>query len=240
MYHENPDIDYYVQEISTMLADKKDISDIRSFLDGIPQKISNDLANFAQGIITSIKGKTETDDPFSELQGIFNKQNKIINQQATDLAELQDKTQQLLGVIGYGFYTIPTNISTGGANKWIKLNLNTQVGPKVGCHEEHGSIILDSKGLYFLSAQVNFDFIVAGARVQCSLRVYDPQGNLHAEKLSIMDSLTLTTVTTLMPVTIPSQGYKVELYVQGQIIRGVLAGQNNTFLSIDKRSQEEE
>lgn len=240
MYHENPDIDYYVQEISTMLADKKDISDIRSFLDGIPQKISNDLANFAQGIITSIKGKTETDDPFSELQGIFSKQNSIINQQAADLAELQDKTQQLLGVIGYGFYTIPTNLSTNGANKWIKLNLNTQVGPQVGCHEDNGSVVLDSKGLFFLSAQVNFDFIVAGARVQCSLRVYDPQGNLHAEKLSIMDSLTLTTVTTLMPVTVPSKGYKVELYVQGQIIRGVLAGQNNTFLSIDKRSQEEE
>lgn len=240
MYHENPSIDYYVQEISTMLADKKDIGDIEAFLAGIPQKISNDLANFAQGIITSIKGKTETDDPFSELQGIFNKQNKIINQQATDLAELQDKTQQLLGVIGYGFYTIPTNISTVGANKWVKLNLTSQVGPKVGCHEENGSIILDSKGLYFLSAQVNFDFIAVSARVQCSLRVYDPQGNLHAEKLSIMDSLTLTTVTTLMPVTIPSQGYKVELYVQGQIIRGVFAGQNNTFLSIDKRSQEEE
>lgn len=238
-FHPNDNISDIFEIIGKNVAGKSEVDIIRGDLSQIPEKISEELATFANKIVAAFDG-ISVENPFERIEEIFTAQKNQIDQQSQELAELQDQNQKLLGVIGYGHATPSNELKTNGFSRWLRLNMDRQVGPMVGMHINDGKIYLESKGLFFIQCQTTHDWYGVRDKVQTSVRVYDPMGNLHAEKTSVEDSSTQATVTVLMPVTVPSAGYYVEVWVAGALGRTVFPGQTKTFLSVDKRSQEEE
>ena len=238
-FHPNDNVSDLLEIIGKNVAGRSEVDILRGDLSQIPARISEELAGFANRIVAAIDG-VQVENPFEKLEEIFTAQKNQIDKQSQDLAELQDQNQKLLGVIGYGHATPNSELKTNGFNRWQRLSMDKQVGPMVGMHINDGRIHLESKGLFFIQCQTTHDWYAVRDKVQTSVRVYDPQGNLHAEKTSVEDSSTQATVTVLMPVTVPSAGYYLEVHVAGALGRTVFPGQTKTFLSVDKRSQEEE
>lgn len=238
-FHPNDNVSDIFEIIGKNVAGKSEVDILRGDLSKIPGKISEELAGFANRIVAAVEG-VQVENPFEKLEEIFTAQKNQIDQQSQELAELQDQNQKLLGVIGYGHATPSSELKTNGFSRWLRLSMDKQVGPMVGMHINDGRIHLESKGLFFIQCQSTHDWYGVRDKVQVSLRVFDPQGNLHAEKTSVEDSSTQATVTVLMPVTVPSAGYYLEVHVAGALGRTVFPGQTKTFLSVDKRSQEEE
>ena len=238
-FHPNDNVSDLLELIGKNVAGRSEVDILRGDLSQIPGKISEELAGFANKLVAAVEG-IQVENPFEKLEEIFTAQKNQIDQQSQELAELQDQNQRLLGVIGYGHATPNSELKTNGFNRWQRLSMDSQIGPMVGMHINDGKIYLESKGLFFIQCQTTHDWYGVRDKVQTSVRVYDPQGNLHAEKTSVEDSSTQATVTVLMPVTVPSAGYYLEVHVAGALGRTVFPGQNRTFLSVDKRSQEEE
>lgn len=238
-FHPNDNVSDLLELIGKNVAGRSEVDILRGDLTKIPGKISEELAGFANRIVAAIDGAV-VENPFEKLEEIFTAQKHQIDQQSQELALLQDQNQKLLGVIGYGHATPSAELKTNGFSRWQRLSMDKQIGPMVGMHINDGKVHLESKGLFFIQVQTTHDWYSIRDKVQASVRVYDAQGNLHAEKTSVEDSSTQATVTVLMPVTVPSAGYYVEVHVAGALGRTVFPGQTKTFLSIDKRSQEEE
>lgn len=238
-FHPNSNVSDILEMIGSNLAGRSEMDNLRNDLSKIPDKIASEINGLASRIVNAFQGNQDN-NPFDEIEKIFTAQKRQIDKQSQELAELQDQNQKLLGVIGYGHATPSSELKTNGFSRWQRLSMNKQVGPMVGMHINDGRIYLESKGLFFIQCQTTHDWYSVRDRVQTSVRVYDPQGNLHAEKTSVEDSNTLATVTVLMPVTVPTSGYYVEVHVAGALGRTVFPGQSRTFLSVDKRSQEED
>lgn len=239
-YHPNSNVDALLDAIGQSLLSKRDKADINDRLNKVGQDIKNGFEDFATNLVQGI-GEAFDGSAIDKLRQLLNKHDGDIAQSKQQLGDLQDKTQKLLGVIGYAYSTHTDTIKCAGLDTWTVIPQNRVIGASVGAElTTSGRIRLNSKGLWFIQSQLLFDWYAfdVARRIQHQIRVYDPHGNLHAIKESIEDSTIKTTTTCLLPVTVPAAGYTVEVRVTGALGRGVLGGEQSSFLSVDKRSQE--
>ena len=157
---------------------------------------------------------------------------------SADLADLQSKTQALEGVIGYAHGYCDAGISVAiGA---IKYGVDNQVGPIEGAVLTNGAYYLGSKGLWVADARVTFDpaGFGVGEDTEVLIRVFDPSGNPHFIATNVNHGAQRQTLTLHVPFTVPSAGYRVELWVAAAIARNVQTGSKFNGLSVEKRSTE--
>lgn len=155
----------------------------------------------------------------------------------TELAGLQDRTQELEGVIGYAhaYATGGISLSLGS----VKYPMSNQIGRVVGATMTNGSFILGSKGLWVADGQASFDFLNVGVtKISLTLKVFTPGGSEYFKRTSIFDTGEQNTRAVHMPFTVPSAGYYVELWVNAAIGRGVFGGSEWNGLSVSKISTE--
>lgn len=240
MYSTNPNTDYYIKEIANLVSTTAHYNKTQSELGKVGDKIAARINSFAETVSGAL-GEADPDNPVTGLRDLLEKHRNNIKQQEENLAALQDTTQELLGVIGYG-NTTNEYIKTTTTKNYHHLPQTTQIGPMVGCSiNTEGDLVLESRGLWFIAAQTTFDwFAVTGIASQVSnkIDVYDPDGNLYATKAAYDGTTRLATPTILMPVTVKTPGYTVKLSVSGGLGRGVMGGASKSTLSVDKRSQE--
>lgn len=95
-------------------------------------------------------------------QGVIDSTNKIklfgggVAETQTELAGLQDRTQELEGVIGYAHAYANGGISLALGS--VKYPMSNPIGRVVGATMTNGSFILGSKGLWVADGQATFDF----------------------------------------------------------------------------------
>lgn len=178
-------------------------------------------------------------------QGVVNSTNKIklfgngVAETQTELAGLQDRTQELEGVIGYAHAYASGGISLSLGS--VKYSMSNQIGRVVGATMTNGAFILGSKGLWVADAHMSFDYYKVPfgvTKISLSIRVYAPNGSLHAIRTSRDDTDEDGTLTVHMPFTVPTAGYYVELWVNAAIGRGVFGGSEWNGLSANKISTE--
>lgn len=158
----------------------------------------------------------------------------------SELAGLQSRTQKLEGVIGYAHAYANGGISLSLGS--VKYPMSNQIGPVVGATMTNGAFILGSKGLWVSDAHMSFDYynIPFGVtKISLSIRVYAPNGSLHAIRTARDDTDQDGTLTVHMPFTVPSAGYYVELWINAAVGRGVFGGSEWNGLSVNKISTEE-
>lgn len=234
-FHHNDTVDAYLQVIAQLVSNKGDLSAIRTELDGVGDKIRSEIEGFAESVAGAFDD-IDIEDPIERLRAVLAGQNSIIKSQREQLADLQDKTQRLLGVIGYGNVTPTDDVKMD--TRWHRIPHPRQVGAMVGCHVDNGDIVLDSRGLWFISAQTTFDWFAVTSKCETDIRVLDESGNLFSSTTAVTNTSSKSTNTSLVPVTIPRPGFRVQVWAKGGLGRGVLPGSDRTFLAADKRSQE--
>ena len=162
-----------------------------------------------------------------------------MGQQQIELAGLQDRTQKLEGVIGYAHAYASGGISMSLGS--VKYSMSNQIGPVVGATMTNGPFILGSKGLWVADAHMSFDYYTIPfgvTKISLSIRVYAPNGSLHAIRTARDDTDQDGTLAVHEPFTIPSAGYYAEMWINAAIGRGVFGGSEWNGLSIEKRSTE--
>lgn len=204
----------------------------------VGSRYGQDVPRTESGVLALVKGQTT--GPWSDAQNKFrtNIQNPL-QQQQTELAGLQSRTQKLEGVIGYAHAYASGGISMSLGS--VKYSMSNQIGPVVGATMTNGSFILGSKGLWVADAHMSFDYykIPFGVtKISLSVRVYAPDGSLHAIRTSRDDTEEDGTLTVHMPFTVRTAGYYAELWVNAAVGRGVFGGSEWNGLSVNKISTE--
>ncbi|GAA2071757.1 hypothetical protein GCM10009722_41050 [Williamsia deligens] len=164
-----------------------------------------------------------------------------VDSHATQIADLQDKTQTLLNVIGYGCSymndTVDWDIRTAGAKK--KMIFATQVGPIVGCSISNGGYTLNSKGLWRIDLQMTFaNIVLVSGAIDMDIRVYKPNGDLFAQKFYHDESSAWVSRTNIFSVVVPDAGYRVEAWAGAAFGRKIVGGQPSCGLNVIKISGE--
>ena len=155
-----------------------------------------------------------------------------------DLADLQDRTDVLEGVIGYAHAYVDGSISTTAGDK--KLAMTNQIGPAQGVTLSGGSFVLGSKGLWVADVHACFDYLSVGVNATTLFaRVYTPGGSLYAERWAISNIGEKHTLNVHLPFTVPTSGYKVEMWANAALGRGIFGGSANNGLSVNKVSSED-
>lgn len=204
------------------------------------------LNNLLGGILTGNGAGLAT--PFAFLADLVGLRWLQADETEQSVGDLQDRTQQLEGVIGHGSAYMPT--SPGATTSAERMPFGTteasRVGPQVGVEWlGDGRVRLLSRGLWDVSAQVEFwGGLLMPPGTFMDVVVRNPSGGLFYRmkaKASTSDNVTVTNVTS---VTVPDAGYTVEVQAWtssiplGGTFRGISGGLETTRLMVRKISQE--
>lgn len=239
----NYEIDATIKIFIDQMASKLDIFDIKKILgdvENLAAAIAEAIANANQALLNAIKGIAgTTDDILKEIGDILKGKWDKIDSNEEELASLQDAMQELLGVIGYGnFYMNKTHT---WSLKEERMKYDQKIGPLVGCRLDNQGIILESKGLWEISAQTWFDYYAIGVKgVSLQVRVFAPNGSLIATRSATGNSGDAISLYTEVPVVVPTAGYRVEIWASSALGRGILGGSARNGVSVKKISQEED
>lgn len=176
-------------------------------------------------------------------QGVIDSTDKIklfgggVADTQSELAGLQDRTQELEGVIGYAHAYANGGFSLSLGS--VKYPMSNQIGRVVGATMTNGSFVLGSKGLWVADGQATFDIYRVGVKkISVTLKVFAPNGSIHFQRTALTTTEEEFTHAVHMPFTVPSAGYYVELWVNAAIGRGVYGGSEWNGLSVSKISTE--
>ncbi|MGB6182384.1 MAG: hypothetical protein WBF79_14170 [Rhodococcus sp. (in: high G+C Gram-positive bacteria)] len=199
----------------------------------------------ALGSLLNDIGLAITSGPNAALTGVLGAINsfvsdlKLLGDEHTSLIDdLQDKTQNLAGVIGYGCSTQTGAQGGAGGGKFV-LPFTTQIGPIVGVTRSTNGFVLGSKGLWRVDAMQFFDFYTLGSnQVDMDIRVYAPDGSLFLQRFNHNENAGANTLTSLVSFVVPAAGYRVEVWAQAALGRGILGGNAYSSLNVTKISDE--
>ncbi|UVK63920.1 hypothetical protein SEA_BUTTON_26 [Gordonia phage Button] len=198
------------------------------------------IAGFRNMLFGALQGLL-SGGPLKFLSDLFQIRWTQVDGHDVTIADLQDKTQTLLNVIGYGCSymndTVNWDIRTAGAKK--KMVFATQVGPMVGCSINNGGFKLNSKGLWRIDLQMTFaNIVIVSGALDMDIRVYDPNGNLFAQKFFHDESSAWVTRTNIFSVVVPAANYRVEAWAGAGFGRKIVGGQPTCGLNVVKISGE--
>jgi hypothetical protein len=227
------------QSAVTALLKSQKKSPLTSPFSGFSSAMISMFTSVVTGVTTGLSGALST------LATLVNMRWTQVDDHDTAIVDLQDKTQLLEGVIGYGcrYMSSGPGVTTSAET----MNFDTQIGPAVGVTLRPGGLFrLDSKGLWRFEAQVYFQG-ASGAPPRCFMDiVIRNAAGAEFTRLRAMgstdDPLTLTNV---MPAVIPAAGYTAEvqawtsdLPIIGGSWRSIGAGLGTTRFSVFKISSE--
>lgn len=181
-------------------------------------------------------------DPIASLLGMRWDQ---VDEHDYAIGDLQDKTQQLEGVIGYGCRYMSS--SPGVSTTPTTMPFNTQVGPVLGCElQSGGRTKLLSKGLWRFEAQCRFTTAKwAPPACYMDIVIRDTSGNEFTRLKAMISTDDEVTVTNVMPVVVPAAGYTAEVQawtsripIIGGSWRAIGGGFTTTRFSCFKISEE--
>lgn len=212
----------------------------------------DDLAPLANPFLSGLPLTSLLSDLIDAIKGIFTGGNPLLAAISALMAmrweqvdDLQDKTQKLEGVIGYGcrYMSSSPGVNTSPA----VMPFDTQVGPAVGVTlQSGGRYRLDSKGLWRFEAQTYFATApLAPPRCFMDIVIRTPGGAEFARLKAMGSTDQGLTITNVMPVAIPTAGYTVEVqaWTSGLPLfnsswRSISGGLGNTRFSVFKISTE--
>lgn len=225
------------QLFSTGSASELDSETSSTLLSSIP--IIGDVAKVVQGITTGLTGV------FATAAGLVGLRWEQVNSHEDAITDLQDKTQALEGVIGYGCRYMSS--SPGVTTSAEVMPFNSQVGPAVGVTLlSGGRFRLDSKGLWRMEAQTYFGTAkLCPPRCFMDIVIRDAGGSEFTRLKAMASTDDGVTVTNVMPVVIPSAGYTAEVQawtssipLVGGNLRSIIGGLTTTRFSVFKISDE--
>lgn len=225
------------QLFSTGSAAELDSTTANTLLGSIP--IIGDVAKVVQGITTGLSGA------FATAAGLVGLRWNQVDAHEDSITDLQDKTQALEGVIGYGCRYMSS--SPGITTSPEVMPFNTQVGPAVGVTLlSGGRFQLDSKGLWRMEAQTYFQTAkLCPPRCFMDIVIRAPGGAEFTRLKAMASTDDGVTVTNVMPVVVPAAGYTAEVQawtsaipLLGGNLRSIAGGFTNTRFSVFKISDE--
>lgn len=185
--------------------------------------------------------KIPTLDPSKvlNLPGLFS----TSNTHTAQIADLQDVTQELQGVIGYGSCYMAT--SPGVRTDPTLMPFDSPLGPMVGVTLSGGKYVLGSKGLWDVSAQVRFwGAKFAPPKCFMGIVVRNSGGTIISRRKAMASSDDEITVTNVGRVVVPTAGCTIEIHawtsklLLGGNWRGIGGGIETTSFSVLKVSEE--
>lgn len=154
------------------------------------------------------------------------------------IEDLQDKTQELAGVIGYGCLT---SVGASGSGGKQVAPFSSQIGPAVGVTRSANGWVLGSKGLWRADAMQFFgNYTLGFNQIDMDIRVYAPDGSLFLQRFNHNENAGSATLTSLVSFVVPTAGYRVEVWEQAAVGRGMFAGNSYSSLNVTKISDETE
>lgn len=206
----------------------------------------NPIGGWASGLLNALMGIfTGASTILQGISYVLGLRWNQVDTHDTAIGDLQDKTQALEGVIGYGCRYMSTG--AGVQTSPATLNFDTQVGPALGVTLlSGGKYRLNSKGLWRFESQVIFnDSKWSPPRCYMDIVIKDTSGNEFARLKALAVSDAPITVTNVMPVVIPAAGYTAEvqawtssLPLIGAAWRTIGSGLSYTRFSVFKISSE--
>lgn len=191
------------------------------------------LSPILQGLTGGLTGIAAT------LAGLFGLRWDQVDTHEETIVDLQDKTQKLQDVVGYGCAYMNTTTSTDFKGTKKKMAFGTQVGPMVGCTMDGFGFVLGSKGLWRADLQMTFDTYAIGVKdFDMDIRVYAPNGTLYDQQLFPDNTGSRAARTNVFSFVVPSAGYKVYAYAQCALWRGMLGGTGRSGFYVTKISGE--
>ena len=174
------------------------------------------------------------------LSGLLNIQWGRIDNAEEAVVSHQSKLQKLEGVIGYVSAYMNATESTTIFGTKKKMLFNTQVGPREGVEPTgDGGWTMLTQGLWRADVQMTFDVYAIGAKaLDMDIRVYHPDGWLFDQKFYHDDTGSYVTRSNIFSFAVPGPGYKVYVYAQCAVKRGMLGGPNRTGFNLTKVSSE--
>lgn len=197
-----------------------------------------DEASWRAGLYTKVIGSSGGGRGFNGLSSFLGGLLGTVDGHGTELADLQDKTQKLEGVIGYAHGYI--NGGWSGQLGLAKRSIDRAIGPTVGVTRASGAYYLNSKGLWVADARLNVNTagFGVGTTTELHIRVYSPGGSLHATAASLATTAERHCHSVHLPFTVPSAGYYVEFWADVPLARDALGGSHFNGFSVEKRSME--
>ncbi|MFC0314472.1 hypothetical protein ACFQNE_02120 [Gordonia phosphorivorans] len=161
-----------------------------------------------------------------------------------DIIDLQDRSQALEGVVGYG--SAYMSGSPGVNTSATLMQFDQRVGPMVGATLAGGRFTLGSKGLWRFEAQVRFwGAKYAPPKCFMDIIIRNSGGTEIARLKAMASSDDEITVTNVMPAVVPSAGCTAEVVAWTSAIpiiggnwRGIGGGYSTTRFSVFKISEE--
>lgn len=227
------------QDAVTAVLKSQKKTGLTSPFSGFQSNMISIFTSVVTGVTTGLTGALST------LASLVNMRWTQVDNHDTAITDLQDKTQALEGVIGYGCRYMSTG--AGVQTSPATLNFDTQVGPALGVTLlSGGKYRLNSKGLWRFESQVIFnDSKWSPPRCYMDIVIKDTSGNEFARLKALAVSDAPITVTNVMPVVIPAAGYTAEvqawtssLPLIGAAWRTIGSGLSYTRFSVFKISSE--
>ncbi|ATW59024.1 hypothetical protein PBI_MAHDIA_25 [Gordonia phage Mahdia] len=165
---------------------------------------------------------------------------------AESIKDLQDKTQELEGVIGYHATYMPEGSGTYPVGSWKWLGFTSTVGPHVGTVvSPDGGITLLSKGLWRADVQVYFSYEMVLGQVEVEIVVFDEYGAVYGKRslkvLTSTGSASYYTAVTNYTFVVPRSGFRVRVRARTDgLAREILTGLQYTSFTVNKWSDETE
>lgn len=167
-----------------------------------------------------------------------------VDGQGSHLADIETRTQELEGVIGYGSSYMNSASLTPGIG-WSKLPFRQAFGPMVGMVHDNGLgggfYILGSKGLWEVSYKAVFDVLLGPVNTDMwlSCAVYTPGGGLYDRQSIKSTSSGQVTLGETTRFVVPTSGYRMQVEAQcGTAYRTLLASREYSSFNVIKISNE--
>jgi hypothetical protein len=167
----------------------------------------------------------------SALSGLTAKANQ------SDLGNLQSRTQNLEGVIGYCHLWCSGGVSLVAGDRFVPMD--NRVGPNPGAGHAFNRIYMGTPGLWVANGQLTFDFLNLGVTyVNLQLVVKNAAGTVWFNRFAEADTDKRVTLNVQMPFTIPGTGYYLEMIANAGSGRGIKGGSAWNGMSVNKLSTE--
>ena len=228
---------------------------VQDLIPAIIRKVLGDLGSLLGGGSTELDPGEASDilskipvlsDVVKALQGITAGISADLVPGAESIKDLQDKTQELEGVIGYHATYMPQGSGTYPVGSWKWLGFTATVGPHVGTvSAPDGGITLLSKGLWRADVQVYFSFEMVLGKVEVEIVVFDEYGNEYGKRsyrvLTSTGSEAYYTAVTNYTFVVPRSGFRVRVRARTDgLAREILTGMQYTSFTVNKWSDETE
>jgi len=227
--------------IDTVIAVIKDLTglDLHGLWEGV-ENLVNGVAHVVNQVVDIITGiiVTPINTAIAAVQDFFTGLFGFQRDTPVQIQSLQDRAQELEGVIGYGNVVMTRNEHIGLLDTRPILKFGGQIGRMKGVTIAPGGdgLVLGSPGLWRADCIIYPDFtnFTGDPWVIMDLEVHYPQGGLYERKRVRSEIGGGQSLVGMLSFTVPDPGYRVHVFVTSGRWRRFLGGTLWSMLSVNK------